>query len=46
MDEFEAAVTAENAPAVCIVGRHVMRDLFTYLRDLEKRVEAAEAGEF
>lgn len=39
--EFEAAVTADQAPAVVIIDRELARALVVYLRALEEKVNAA-----
>jgi hypothetical protein len=36
LDEFEAVVMASNAPAMLIIDRTRMRELFEYLRHLKR----------
>lgn len=44
--EFEAAVTAEDGPAIVMIDRGLARHLVRYLRDVEGRLASAEDGYF
>jgi hypothetical protein len=44
--EFEATIMADTYPAVIMIDRDLARHLLRYVRDVERRLTAAEEGSF